>query len=191
MESGSGDDTVWNITLLANRQNSSPVAFDFIQDTGGFPPPNHQWSPVAAVVPGYPKELNFFFGVNICTSNANVGCFTLDLGQGNTGFLTFHNNWWIGNSNLIVALDNDFADLVFSNGVDVHFTPNGNGVDSFNLAAFAGTPIPESATWTLMGLGALGLIGLRRQAARASTRCSRVTALREKRWRPSEGRSTV
>ena len=162
---GSGDYTVWDITFDADRTASSPVAYDFIQYTGGFPPPYHQWSPVAALVPGYPQELNFFFGVNICAASPNIGCFTLYLGQGNDGFPLFQNNWWIGSPSLAVAFDGSYADLEFGEGVDLHFTPDGNGVYTFFIDQFGGSPrpVPEPASGAILMAGVAAALVVRRR----------------------------
>ena len=159
--SGSGNDTVWDITLLANRHNNSDIAYDFIQDSGGFPPPYHQWSPIASLVPGYPQQLNFFFGVNVCTANANIGCFALDLGQGNNGL---NNNWWIGSVDLDASFDGGYADITLGDGADIHFTPDGAGINTFFVTADLPAPpsIPEPASGAVLAVGLAAAFAIRR-----------------------------
>jgi hypothetical protein len=148
---GSGDQTVWNITFDADRSNSSPVAYDFIQYSGGFPFPYHQWSPVAAEYPGYPMDLNFFFGVNICTVEA--GCFTLYLGQGHTDDPLPTNNWWIGSEYLLTASEEADADVILPNGADFIINPLGQGVYTFLITGGLGAPIPEPASGAILMAG--------------------------------------
>jgi hypothetical protein len=82
----SGGGGQWTITFNAGRQNTTPVADKFHALSGGR---GHEFSPFDSHN-DHPKQLNFFFGVNIQIQSAVV---TALLGQGNAGL---NNNWWIG-----------------------------------------------------------------------------------------------
>ena len=165
---GSGLDTVWTITLLADRQNNSGVATDFINDTGGTGGAfAHQFSPVKLTAPDFPSELNFFFGIDLNTPSL---MFSVDLGQGNTGFPTFHNNWWIGSVNLanMSNAQSQSAQLTLNDGSILNIQ---GGVSNFDFSPAAAVLVPEPATWVLMaaGLASVALVlrlavGLRTQA---------------------------
>lgn len=85
---------VWTITLGADRKNSAPVADNFNMVTGGS---GHQFAPNGGG--GSPKDLNFFFGVEI-TFRTTAGDVVVPvyLGQGKSGF---SNNWWIGGNAVV------------------------------------------------------------------------------------------
>ena len=108
----------WNITVLANRHNSSPVANDFNIATGGSGHEYAGWT----FEDTSPAELNFYFGVDLTFGSETV---PVHLGQGHTGF---NNNWWIGGS--AVEIDGRFARLVVG---DSQFYLQG-GVSWFELS---------------------------------------------------------
>jgi len=90
--------STWTITFLADRQNSTPVAQSFYSDTGGKSgATSHAWSADAVSDP-MPSQLNFYFAVTLtmATTGPNPVSQTIYLGQGNTGFPAYDNNWWIG-----------------------------------------------------------------------------------------------
>lgn len=149
-ESWSGDNTVWTITLLADRSDSSPIATDFINDSGGF---YNVFSPYA-LLSFPPSQLNFFFGLDVCTANGNIGCFTIYLGQGSNIF--GQNNWWFGSQNITGILgqgDNEVAQLSFGGGATVNTSSGGND-HSFDLMLLPSvSAIPEPASFALLVAG--------------------------------------
>ena len=151
---GSGNQTEWTITLLANRQNNSDVATDFNNDTGGINL-EHQFSPAKLTSPDFPSELNFFFGINLFEQGNPSSIATVDLGQGNTGFPNFANNWWIGSPNLLNfsnSVNQGFAQLTLNDGSQLGI--NG-GVSNLNFVTLGSSAIPEPATWVLLAVGFL------------------------------------
>jgi hypothetical protein len=99
----------WNITIMANRQNSSPIADSFMNMTGGV---DHVYS-TYSVEDKSPAELNFYFGVYLNIEvNATFYSIPLYLGQGHTGL---DNNWWIG-GNAVCVGNSEVAELAIGNG---------------------------------------------------------------------------
>src|SRR5262245_61252293 len=59
--------SLWNITLMADRQNSGPVAQSFNAAAGGA---SHEF-PTYTTMDTSPDELNFYFGVNLTAKAPN------------------------------------------------------------------------------------------------------------------------
>lgn len=96
--SGTGSNTVWTITVLANRNKTSPIATDFINDSDG-----NVWSPYSDVDTA-PSALNFVFGVTVdLTVGGEPSNLSLYLGQGSTYDPFEENNWWIGTPGLTIS----------------------------------------------------------------------------------------
>jgi hypothetical protein len=120
----------WTITIGANRQNSSQVAQTFNKATGGVSGGViHSWSR-SAVSDREPAELNFCFGLDLSveTSGQTVTV-TIYLGQGNTGFPAYSNNWWIGSQYLVSPGPGVGASLTVLG--ETYYVTGGN--NSFNL----------------------------------------------------------
>lgn len=151
-QSGSGDNTVWTITLLANQSPDSSVATDFINDSGG---DYNVFSPYA-LLSFPPSKLSFFFGVYVCTGNANIGCFTMYLGQGTNPF--DQNNWWLGSSAMISQGNgqDETAQLAFGGNTFVNVSSGGNdhSFDFFLLQSVSAIPEPPSGAILAVGLAA-------------------------------------
>lgn len=98
------DGATWTMTVVADRENSRPVAEAYNQLAGGF---LHEFGTREGrgVFDRSPYMLNFFFAAVIAFDDVNV---TLYVGQGHADI---YNNWWIGGS----AIDSSRLPLVFLN----------------------------------------------------------------------------
>jgi hypothetical protein len=107
--------SLWSITLMADRKGSGPVAQGFIDAAGG---PSHL-SPTYTAMDTVPDALNFFFGVNLTAKgvDGSSGTITVYLGQGHT---STRNNWWFGSNTVSGGLTDSpkvvIGDTVFSLG---------------------------------------------------------------------------
>lgn len=80
---------VFTITFLADRKNSSDVADAFNASSGG-----ESFEYAADGGGGTPRELNFYFSVQLIFSTAQGDAVeTLNIGQGH---YSLTNNWWLG-----------------------------------------------------------------------------------------------
>ena len=88
---------VFTITFLADRHNSSSAADRFNAASGG-----EAFEYAADGGGGVPRELNFFFSVQLTFSTAQGNATeTLHIGQGHYALT---NNWWLG-GNIIRSRD--------------------------------------------------------------------------------------
>ena len=79
---GSGANTTWDITLDAGRSKSTPIATDFINDSGGS---GNVWAD-GETFNDSADQLNFFFdlSIQVYVGNDLAAPFALYLGQGST-----------------------------------------------------------------------------------------------------------
>jgi len=87
----------WTVTFTAGRQKTTPVATSFIAVAGG----SEDMLAVRLAGDKMPKELNFYFGLNITVRLPNgrlLDDILIYLGQGSD---EINNNWWLGSINLI------------------------------------------------------------------------------------------
>lgn len=96
-----------HLTILfrAGRKKTAPVARAFIEASGGI---GHMFAPKGGDA-GYPKELNFMFGIRTEWKDGSIS--DLYLGQGS--YLRLRNNWWMGAEEVI---NDSEASLVLASG---------------------------------------------------------------------------
>ncbi|MFM0231077.1 hypothetical protein [Paraburkholderia sediminicola] len=92
--------TEWEMSLNADRENSTPVAQSFNSIVGGG---SHEYAD-GWRVDSSPDQLNFYFGVNLSVQIVgSTQTIVVYFGQGNSG--TKRNNWWFGSNALNFVVD--------------------------------------------------------------------------------------
>ncbi|WKE65718.1 hypothetical protein PVT67_00230 [Gallaecimonas kandeliae] len=106
----------WLLSINCGRKNSSQVASQWVQATGGA---DNSYAPDGGANPP-PKELNFYYAVDITTYGGNKT--RLYLGQGH---YSTTNNWWLGGVD-VVAIDNKAVLAIGSGASRESFDLSGN-----------------------------------------------------------------
>lgn len=111
------------IIMNSGRKRTEPVARRFIELSGG---KGHMFSPLGGEA-GYPKGLNFMFGLHLEFNDGKES--TIYLGQGGTK--TLRNPWWIGSPDLEIANPAKLLGYTVS-GTDLK-TELGDTIDSIQV----------------------------------------------------------
>lgn len=111
------------IVMASGRKRSAPIAKRFIELSGGV---GHMFSPFGGEA-GYPKELNFMFGLHLEFMDGRKTI--IYLGQGGTK--TLRNPWWIGSPDLEIANPARLLGFIVA-GSDLK-TELGDAIDSIEV----------------------------------------------------------
>lgn len=111
------------VILNSGRKRTAPVAKKFIELSGG---KGHMFTPLGGEA-GFPKELNFMFGLHLEFNDGRES--DIYLGQGGTK--TLRNPWWIGSPDLSIANPAKLLDFIVSD-TDLK-TELGDAIDSIQV----------------------------------------------------------
>ena len=134
---------IFTITFACDRKKSAPVATAFNNNCNN----NSLNAYAASGGGGLPKELNFFFQLELqVTTASGSGSAILNVGQGSYGL---NNNWWLGGS--IVSSSQPGLNIPVNNGASKLNLPLSGTKSSFVVAAGTVKPsYPISRIFVLM-----------------------------------------